>query len=429
MKKPVKIKKAIFLTLFIFAVFSISESQATAEEFQRNLKLGDVGDDVKELQIFLNKSVDTQIAVSGVGSPGNETRYFGSLTKASVIRFQNKYRIDVLHPIGLSYGTGYVGEMTLDKLNNLSTVSKSQNGNSEDQDHQTSISTNSVGNTQIKTPDSIPKVFSVSPERVKRGDVVTVLGENFTSIGNTVYFRFGEIEASFGNLTSSDGKTLSFVYEPPNVKTMSKDELMALPPYILSQITGPLEKAGGSIDDLVDPYRNLKNEEELSEFMENNGRSFSELYDPFHIAVENSNGSVESLQPLVSGLRKLEFGGGQTSMFGKFLSSIKLSFQKLIPEAVALAPYGGFNVGMVLQCTCGPGYLTFMTDFSNSGGTGLYWIYPGFRPISGNPRISGFYVGKFIRGGQCAMNAGPSCFTITANMPVYPWGESGQGGY
>ncbi len=78
-------------------------------QFSKDLQCGTVDLDVKQLQIFLNKNLATQVSVTGPGSPGNETYNFGQLTKAAVIKYQ------VLK--GINPAAGYVGPITRTALN------------------------------------------------------------------------------------------------------------------------------------------------------------------------------------------------------------------------------------------------------------------------------------------------------------------------
>lgn len=77
--------------------------------FKKDLYFGLVDDDVKRLQVLLNKNPKTQVALVGDGSPGHETTYFGNLTRAAVIRFQTLYSIQP--------NVGFCGPLTRAVLN------------------------------------------------------------------------------------------------------------------------------------------------------------------------------------------------------------------------------------------------------------------------------------------------------------------------
>ena len=87
-----------------------------AFQFKSYLKLGSQGNEVKELQKCL--------ANPAAGGPdiypeGEISGYFGEKTKAAVIRFQEKYRAEILTPNDLKEGNGEVKKSTQNKLNEL----------------------------------------------------------------------------------------------------------------------------------------------------------------------------------------------------------------------------------------------------------------------------------------------------------------------
>lgn len=71
--------------------------------FNRDLKLGMTGEDVRELQRYLNNH-GFILVDKGIGSLGNETNYFGSLTQEALIRFQKANNINP--------ALGYFGSLT-----------------------------------------------------------------------------------------------------------------------------------------------------------------------------------------------------------------------------------------------------------------------------------------------------------------------------
>jgi len=87
--------------------------------FNRNLSKGIIGSDVKNLQTVLDYTPLTQVAQTGAGSPNDESTYFGDATKNAVIAFQTIFANQILTPIGLTSGNGYVGSATRAVLNGL----------------------------------------------------------------------------------------------------------------------------------------------------------------------------------------------------------------------------------------------------------------------------------------------------------------------
>lgn len=73
----------------------------------KTLKLKVTSNEVKELQKYLNAK-DYIVAISGAGSTGKETTYFGPATKKAVIAFQKANKLK---------GDGIVGKMTVKVMN------------------------------------------------------------------------------------------------------------------------------------------------------------------------------------------------------------------------------------------------------------------------------------------------------------------------
>ena len=83
-----------------------------AAVFKSNLQMGSQGTEVKELQKCLAKD-------SEIYPEAEITGVFGEKTKQALIRFQEKYKKEILEPTGLTKGTGNVGKNTRTKLNEL----------------------------------------------------------------------------------------------------------------------------------------------------------------------------------------------------------------------------------------------------------------------------------------------------------------------
>jgi len=76
--------------------------------FTRDLKIGSTGDDVQELQKYLNNN-GYIVSKTGAGSPGQETKMFGRATRDALIKFQKANNI--------TPAVGYFGPVTRKVVN------------------------------------------------------------------------------------------------------------------------------------------------------------------------------------------------------------------------------------------------------------------------------------------------------------------------
>jgi hypothetical protein len=89
-----------------------SSTPLACQSLQNNLYYGmKNSQEVNCLQQFLKNQ--------GVYPEGLVTGNFGNLTLAAVIRFQEKYKSEILTPVKLEKGTGFVGLMTRSKINQI----------------------------------------------------------------------------------------------------------------------------------------------------------------------------------------------------------------------------------------------------------------------------------------------------------------------
>lgn len=104
-------------------VVSTSVNLSTSEKssprqtspLSKNLNFGAIDEQVRNLQKFLNQN-GYPLAESGVGSPGQETEYFGLLTLEALFKFQkaNKEKIS-----GITEENGYFGPLTRQLINSF----------------------------------------------------------------------------------------------------------------------------------------------------------------------------------------------------------------------------------------------------------------------------------------------------------------------
>jgi len=112
-KKIYKGILSVAMVVILGGIANISFARGLCHDFNVNLKIGDRGPEVKALQDALIKLGSEAWKYKGYDG------VFDEMTAAEVVAFQERYRDEILTPLGLSHGTGFVGPSTRAKLNQL----------------------------------------------------------------------------------------------------------------------------------------------------------------------------------------------------------------------------------------------------------------------------------------------------------------------
>lgn len=153
----------VLAILSIFVATTLTTSAASYSQITSQLDQGSQGENVTNLQIFL-------AANPSLYPEGKVTGYYGLLTYAAVVRFQNQYGID---PVGR------VGPLTLQKINAL-IASGGWNGTADISGPQfysvgKSIGSNSVTFAWTTNENATAKVFYYTDWiKMNEGDINSV---------------------------------------------------------------------------------------------------------------------------------------------------------------------------------------------------------------------------------------------------------------
>lgn len=164
----------------IAALQAQSGTPGSCYAFTTDLTLGSNGEAVRQLQIALNAK-GYQVATAGAGSAGNESTYFGGLTRVALARYQAA--------MGISPAAGYFGPVTRAKLNASCTT------------------TNPGGGTGTTTPTSTVLTggeANLTNFKLRREDVSGAEGEDNVAFATASFdVRGGDVRVERIELTAS----------------------------------------------------------------------------------------------------------------------------------------------------------------------------------------------------------------------------------
>jgi hypothetical protein len=229
----IKIPRAFKIFSLAFFVFALSAQAGRAFVFNHDLKIYNVGSEVKELQKFLNNN-GYPVAKSGAGAKGKETTKFGIATKNALIKFQQAN--------GIKPAVGYFGSITRSVVNKKGCVACQTSQPSSSSQPETQPQPNK--NNYYSISGSITGVtHTIILQNNGRDDIVIQPGDNSTFtfptkivdggrysvnirqdyLGQYCYFKPLNNEGTVKGYNVSDVKIAcgdslpynSFIYTPP----------------------------------------------------------------------------------------------------------------------------------------------------------------------------------------------------------------------
>lgn len=175
------------------------------DELKVNLRLGNESQDVKVLQALLNRETSTKVATTGVGSPGQETTYFGAKTRSALIRWQKKF--------GVTGERGWAGPKTRKALLSKNATFLADQWYKKYKNWVIPSRKKATTTTIVKQITPVvtsPIIDSISPLAGGNGASITLKGRNFSAT-STVHTSYADLD----NISSANGQTLQFSLDFP----------------------------------------------------------------------------------------------------------------------------------------------------------------------------------------------------------------------
>jgi len=231
MKQLSRISSISFLVVLIFSSIVYGASVPASLLSSGNLTVGSKGAAVMDLQKFLNGN-GYPVSASGAGSPGNESSYFGSATKAALAKWQAA--------AGISPASGFFGPISRAKLASTGSTTTTTTTTIETINPNPVTTTATVATTSPNIPvatttvPAVPTPFVVNSLRIETIypsvtlsrytavvlDEFRVTAQDKVAITRLRFKNSGTLaDATFGSLqlvNSANGQVLATAADPVN---------------------------------------------------------------------------------------------------------------------------------------------------------------------------------------------------------------------